>query len=235
MTHYIYVIQNKINLKIYVGKTNNPDKRYKDHIYITNNSTNTNKFLIHRAINKYGKDNFLFQVIEEFENELDCLEAEKFWIEFFRSDINRFGSEYGYNLTAGGDGILGLKHSQQAKNKISKANKGRIFDQETRYRMSESHKGKPSSMLGHKQTNKQKKIQSERNSGSKNYFYGKKFIGIQNATSVLNEKQVIEIILLLKDKTHTQKEISKIYNVSLLTISRIKRGKTYTNITSLYL
>lgn len=132
MTYFIYTLQNNINLKIYVGKTNDSDKRIKEHVYVSNNGTRTNKHLIHKAIKKYGIDKFTFQTIEEFEDENECLEAEIFWIEFFRSDINRFGIEYGYNLTAGGEGVSGMKHSQETKDKVSKANKGRVFSAETR-------------------------------------------------------------------------------------------------------
>lgn len=228
MTYYIYILQNKINLKIYVGKTHDTKRRHKTHLYITNGNTPTNKHLIHRAINKYGQDNFSFQEIEKFEIEQEALDAEKFWIEFFRSDVNRFGSKYGYNLTAGGDGISGLKHSQQAKDKISQANKGKVFSAETRKRMSKSHTGKPSPMLGHSQTDKQKQLQSEMVSGEKNYFYGKRLEGEQNAFSVLTEQQVIEIITLLKQKTHTQTAIAKIYGVTLSTINKIKTGRSWT-------
>jgi group I intron endonuclease len=230
MTYYIYILQNNVNFKIYIGKTNDPNKRYKEHLYITNSNTYNNKHLLHKAISKYNIDNFSFQIIEEHEIEQDCLEAEKFWIEFFRSDVNRFGNDYGYNLTAGGEGISGLKHSQETKDKVSKANKGRIFSSITKQKMSRSHTGKPSPMLGHQQTDNQKQMQSEMVSGAKNYFYGKHFTGEQNAFSVLTEKQVIEIIDLLKKKTYKQKMIAKIYGVTLATINKIKTGRTWNHL-----
>lgn len=226
MTHYIYVLQNKINLKIYVGKTHDPENRFMAHLYAASGNT-TNKYLVHRAIKKYGQDNFSFQTIDEFDNEKDALEAEKFWIEFFRSDVNRFGSGYGYNLTAGGEGISGLKHSQEAKDKVSNANKGRVFNLETRKRMSKSHTGKPSPMLGHQQTNNQKQLQSQMVSGNKNYFYDKHYAGEQNAFSVLTEKQVIEIIEFLKNKTYKQNVIAKMYGVTPATINKIKTKRSW--------
>lgn len=39
---------------------------------------------IHAAINKHGIENFSFQIIETFDMEKDALEAEMFWIAFFK-------------------------------------------------------------------------------------------------------------------------------------------------------
>lgn len=129
--YYIYVFQNTLNYKVYIGKTNNPEIRFKRHLNIVKNgkSIGKKKFnLIHAAILKYGIANFSYQIIDEFENEKESLEAEKFWIEFFRSDVNKFGNECGYNLTAGGDGQSGNhnpKHTTSSKAKISVAQLGK--------------------------------------------------------------------------------------------------------------
>lgn len=141
---YVYVIQNLLNLKIYVGKTNNYVKRFSDHKRVAKQGFSKNRKtfnFIHKSIKKYGVDNFSFQTIDEFDNEKECLEAEKFWIELFRSDVNRFGNECGYNLTAGGDGLSGRKHSQEEKLKVSQSLKGRKFTQEHKNNLSVSHKG----------------------------------------------------------------------------------------------
>lgn len=134
---YVYLFQNLINYKIYIGKTNDPKMRLSNHLSIVKSGKSKGKRtfnLIHKAIAKYGFENFNFQILESFSTEKDCLEAEKFWIEFFRSDVNKFGNEYGYNLTAGGDGPSGRKHSLETKLKISIKNKGR------RYFLSEEQK-----------------------------------------------------------------------------------------------
>ncbi len=49
------------------------------------------------------------------------------------------------NLTHGGDGSLGITHSEEARRKMSKSHKGRLgrpHSEEARQRLSESHKGK---------------------------------------------------------------------------------------------
>jgi group I intron endonuclease len=106
MTYYVYIIQNTINLKIYVGKSfERKTSRYAEHISLAKRGAKSKDYsLIHAAISKYGEMNFTFKIIEWFDNEKDSLEAEIFWIEFFRTDVNRFGRDCGYNLTAGGDG-----------------------------------------------------------------------------------------------------------------------------------
>lgn len=144
--NYIYCLQNFLNKKIYIGKTNNPELRLKKHLTIVKNGKTIGRKtfnLIHKAIVKYGIDNFTYQVIEKFEDEQECLEAEKFWIEFLRTDVNKFGSDYGYNLTAGGDGTSGNhnpKHTPESKEKLRKANIGKKRPPKTELQLSISKK-----------------------------------------------------------------------------------------------
>lgn len=60
MLKSIYKITNKLNGKIYIGQSINPFKRFKQHCY----NTQIYKSLINEAINKYGKENFLFEILE---------------------------------------------------------------------------------------------------------------------------------------------------------------------------
>ena len=55
----IYKITNLINDKKYVGQSIHIDRRWKEHIYQNRNSA------IHQAIEKYGIENFIFEIIEE--------------------------------------------------------------------------------------------------------------------------------------------------------------------------
>lgn len=99
----IYKIENLINGKIYIGKSVNIEKRFKTHI---NDSFNKNKpsynHLIHRAIRKYGVENFSFDVIEQCsEDELD--QKEVYWIYTYNCCVLD-GEDNGYNMTRGGEG-----------------------------------------------------------------------------------------------------------------------------------
>lgn len=58
MLKSIYKITNTINQKVYIGQSIHPIQRFSEHCY---NDTDS---LIHRAIKKYGKENFQFEIIE---------------------------------------------------------------------------------------------------------------------------------------------------------------------------
>lgn len=93
----IYIIKNNINQKNYIGKTSREIKaRYREHIHrdINNNQP------IHRAMLKYGIENFSIEVLEDSIPTLELLnEREQYWINKYNSLV-----PYGYNLNPGGDG-----------------------------------------------------------------------------------------------------------------------------------
>lgn len=109
MYGYIYKTTNKINGKIYVGqKVSN--------IFIE--SYRGSGIVLKRAINKYGVDNFVTDVLEWCETKEDLNLREKYWIK----QLNATNSYIGYNLADGGQGgNLGDK----INNKISKSLTGR--------------------------------------------------------------------------------------------------------------
>lgn len=95
----IYKITNTINNKIYIGKTKRDIKlRLQEHIRDSNNPDKN--IPLHQAIKKYGKENFIIEIIEDniIDDELD--NKEKYYIQLFHS----LSHENGYNVTQGGDG-----------------------------------------------------------------------------------------------------------------------------------
>lgn len=94
----IYKITNQLNGKIYIGQSNDIIRRWN---YYKNPPNSLGyKSLIIAAIQKYGIDNFKFEVIEECSvEELNVKEI--YWIAFYDSYNN------GYNLTRGGDHNIG--------------------------------------------------------------------------------------------------------------------------------
>ena len=123
---YIYIFYNTINDKIYVGKTTELYLlRFNEHKY--NAFTKNTVTYFYNALRKYGWESFEKYVIyqtEELDNKIEIdkiiLEKEKFYINLFRSDSSKFG----YNMTKGGDGICGYKHSEEIKHKMSEDRKG---------------------------------------------------------------------------------------------------------------
>lgn len=98
----IYKYQNKINNHIYIGQSDNIEKRYQQHLYDSKYRPEKSTG-IDMAINKYGINNFTFEIIEECsKNELE--EKEIYWIDFYDSYNN------GYNKTPGGKSLRGEDH-----------------------------------------------------------------------------------------------------------------------------
>ena len=101
MIFYIYQYTNLINNKKYVGQTNNLDRRIKEHKSNSFNPKSVNyNNIIHKAIRKYGYDNFQIDVLEIVNGTYeDVNEREKYWIKQQKSLIN----ESGYNVIEGGN------------------------------------------------------------------------------------------------------------------------------------
>ena len=95
----IYLIQNTVNNKCYIGQSINISKRWRRHINDAfNPNSNSYEYLLQRAIRKYGVENFTFQVILECEpSQLD--ENEIGFIKQYNSLIPN-----GYNCSIGGQG-----------------------------------------------------------------------------------------------------------------------------------
>lgn len=94
----IYTATNKINGKIYVGKTYNFEKRRKEHFYDINDD-----IPFHRALKKYGIENFEWKIIDCAKTDDEIKEKEIYWIKKLNTCIRSKNSN-GYNITLGGEG-----------------------------------------------------------------------------------------------------------------------------------
>ena len=111
----IYKITNLINGKCYIGKTKHESIiRWRVHINGYHPSS-----LIHKAIEKYGVENFSFEIIEKEVQESLLNDLEMFYISKFNSKIPN-----DYNLTDGGDGGKGYKPTAESLAKMSACRKG---------------------------------------------------------------------------------------------------------------
>lgn len=123
MKFFIYKITNLINGKIYIGKTKDVKVRWNSHKTAAKRKNKDNYSYIHRAINKYGAENFSIEVIAEYDLEADALEAEVHFIKTY----NSMDRTIGYNRTEGGDGASGLKFTDEQKQNLSNAKKGKTI------------------------------------------------------------------------------------------------------------
>lgn len=91
----IYQIRNVLNDKIYIGSSKNLKKRWTRHRSDLKMNCHHSDYL-QRSWNKYGKDFFVLEVIEETD---DLFRRELFWIETLCPEYNVGGVGGGDNLT----------------------------------------------------------------------------------------------------------------------------------------
>lgn len=110
--HYLYRIMNTLNDKIYIGQSNNPEYRWKQHKYDSRRENPVQ--YVHRAMAKYGIKNFTFEVIATCKTQEDTDEIESLLI----IQYNSRNKECGYNLMVGGSHG---GHSEETKQKMREA------------------------------------------------------------------------------------------------------------------
>lgn len=189
----IYKTTNIINNKVYIGQ----DKNNRQHYFGSGN-------LIKRAIKKYGKDNFIKEILCVCDTMDDLNNMERFFINKYKSTER----EIGYNIAVGGTNgvMLNRKHTDETKEKmrlsslgrkkskehcinIGLSQKGRIISNEEKRKRSENSPLKgikkcplslevkkkiSNSKIGKFPSKETKEKMSESHMGIKNSFYGKK-------------------------------------------------------------
>ena len=157
--------------KWYIGQTVNPEKRFNCHIDRAINKKDKTYF--YNSIRKYGLENFVYCVLEENVLRENLNMREMGWIEYYDSFY------CGYNMTAGGNQTI---FSEEFKEKMSEANKGRIpwnkgkhgiYSEETLKKLSESLKGKPGYWTNKHLSEETKKKLSESLKGKPSWQKGK--------------------------------------------------------------
>ena len=97
-TGTIYIIKNTINDKVYIGQTTmSVHERWKAHLKPSTHKLK-GKYKLYNAMNKYGKENFYYEILEENVPIDELNQREIDYIAQYDSYFN------GYNSTKGGDG-----------------------------------------------------------------------------------------------------------------------------------
>lgn len=106
----IYIIENDINNKVYIGQSTDAKIRFQSHCKPS--AVTLNNELIGRAIQKYRKEHFSFRILEsQVEN---YNERERYWISYYNSLAPN-----GYNLLPGGETpplLKGASHPESILN-----------------------------------------------------------------------------------------------------------------------
>ena len=194
----VYMIKCLINGKVYIGKSNDVKRRWREHKSRLKRNNHENEKLQYDW-NKYGEDNFEFKLIENYDNEEFGIELEKKYINEYKSyDLN-----FGYNMTLGkgenGWEIL----TEETKKKLSEARKGIIFSEEHKKKIGESRKGKCS--------------------GKDNCNYGK--TGLKNHLSIA---LICVFPDGSKTEPMNQQDLAKYLNINVKTLRKLQRsGEPY--------
>lgn len=105
-TKYIIYMATSPSNKRYIGYTTQSMKKRMYNHYA--DSKRGVKYPLHNAINKYGYENILWEIIDFANNFEEIKTLEKYW-------ILKLGTQKEYNIAGGGDGATGLKRTRKQR------------------------------------------------------------------------------------------------------------------------
>lgn len=126
----IYKFTNTINNKVYIGSSNNIDRRIYEHSKKCYRAKDNKSRLLFKALLKYGKENFLFQILEKVDISLFTSKSQishylhnreqvyldqyfaQEYISSNKTDKRFRNLTYNINPLAGKPYIVGMKHSK---------------------------------------------------------------------------------------------------------------------------
>lgn len=203
MEKYVYKITNLINGKIYIGQTNNVKRRYQEHLHDKRNG-----HPIHLAMKKYGRENFVCDILYHGEN---YNEEERQWIAHYEAN----NKDKGYNITSGGQDSSGESNPMA---KITQEQAQEVIDLLLYTNLSvdeiSNETGLSVGFINH--------INHGESWSSTEYTYP-----LKSFSNKLPEKLVERIINLLKDNNVTIDDIVKETGVPRYTVLGINNGKHY--------
>lgn len=229
--YLIYKITNTINNKVYIGYTSGTiQHRWREHVNAAISCNSPYPF--HKAIRKYGFNNFNIQQIEEVADKKSAMEREKYWIQYYRS-YTKWNK--GYNATLGGEDNPQLKGENSPVAKLTQKDVDNIRNdllntslsyleiiQKHKLTISDRHIASINSGESWRNENITYPIRKNTKSISKQ--------GNKNPSSKLTQENVYAIIDLLKNSNIPQTEIAKQFKVSYNTINFINRCKTWSHL-----
>lgn len=216
MSGIIYKVTNTKTNQIYIGQTiKSLSARLKEHIHEARYQKTS---YFDNAISKDNQNIFLSEVVEEVENEALLNEREIYYIDLYKANRKKYPNENHYNLTDGGRGIKGYKHSDETKEKIRNSSIGRKHSaeslekcrlaklgkkrsEETKAKISSSRIGMKVTLSEELKIKKREIIQETRKQYNMNTFEGspnfRKDITIEKIEDLQKDGNTIEKIALI--------------------------------------
>lgn len=202
---YIYKMTNTITGSVYIGKSNNVERRMREHKSIAFNSGNKDHdMMIHKKIREYGWDAFSVEVLEETDIN-NWEEAERKWI----SHYNSFRG-VGYNEDYGGGGVpKGSRLAPYIYEIVALLKENKLTQRKIaeRYEVAES-------------------VISNINKGFLLKLEGETYPLRQNG---LSDITLLELKRLLEETYKSFREISEILGIGESTVKKINYGKIQHN------
>ena len=214
MNSGIYVIGNLVNKHFYIGGTKNFKVRwnsYSGHKNCLSMNVHQNRHL-QNAWNKYGEHAFIFEILEECEEQyLDSLEQKYLDENVGRTDC--------YNIARFVDNpTRGVPKTEEQKEHLRNLNLGKKYGKKTRKKLRDLH-------VGRRRTEKQIQFLKETRRGIPKTDEHKQKIRDARKLQTVTKRTFIspsvqKIIELYNTKQYTQKELAKKYNVSVSWVCR---------------
>lgn len=232
----VYKITNIKNGKFYIGSSIDIHTRWKQHINQLNKNIHNNIHL-QNAWNKYGKNAFLFEILEECDkNNLRDLE------QTYIDNTKCLDKKIGYNIAPKTDMT---EISDETKDKISNTLKGKFVGENCFYSRYSEEKIK-TIIKDLMDINLSYNKIAQKNHVSKsvvcNIYYGNSWAYLTknikfpkrhpcgNSLNILTENDIPEIVGYFYNG-YSDTEIGKIYSVNRKTISDIRKHKTWKKLT----
>jgi len=176
----VYLATNLVNGKVYVGITTRQlSSRIGEHIYDSTVGNSHSPTYFHKAMAKYGIENFKFTVLEEVEQtSFEGMRERLYALEQkYISEYHSNNKNIGYNLTYGGDGITGYRMTPEQRKKIGDAHRGKELSDEHKARIKAFMNSDKNPNIGrvHSEEAKEKMSKAKKGKyvGAQNPMYGK--------------------------------------------------------------